>query len=121
MSRNDARETGDECRRRSALDLREFLTSNTRVRTLRAVPSGRADFPLAALLWRASGASATWSAPELKFWPFRPAYGGQSLKIVEFTPHASFDRSQRMPEHKRKIDETIGASRTFNQLSTHKL
>src|SRR5882724_8078787 len=121
MSRNDARETGDECRSRSALDLREFLTSNTRVRTLRAVPPRRAGFPLAALLWPAGGSSATWSPPEHKSWPFRTGCGGQSLKIVEFTPHASFDRSRKMPEHTRKIDETIGASRTFNQLSTHKL
>src|SRR5882672_12415327 len=36
-------------------------------------------------------------------------------------PSRSFDGSRKMPEHTRKIDETIGASRTFNQLSTHKL
>jgi hypothetical protein len=31
------------------------------VRALRAVPPRRAGFPLAALVWRASGASAIWS------------------------------------------------------------
>jgi hypothetical protein len=36
-----------------------------RVRALRAVPPGRAGVSLAALLSRASGASATWIPPEL--------------------------------------------------------
>jgi hypothetical protein len=35
------------------------------LRALRSVPLRQAGFPLAALLWRASDASATWSPPKL--------------------------------------------------------
>jgi len=41
-----------------------------RVRALRAPPPKRAGFPHAALLRRASGASATWSPPENLCWRF---------------------------------------------------
>src|SRR5467141_3240396 len=43
---------------------KEIRRQYLRVWALRAVPPGRAGFPLAALLWRASGASATWNPPE---------------------------------------------------------
>ena len=42
---------------------REFQ-SGQRVRAPRAVPPRRAGFPVAALLWRASGAQETHSPPE---------------------------------------------------------
>jgi hypothetical protein len=66
------------------------------VRALRAVPPRRAGFPLAALLWRASGASATWSPPE-KGKPGRHE-GSRRARKLAYDPDLSGPSSpQRAP------------------------
>jgi dihydropteroate synthase len=53
-----------------------------RVRALRAVPPRRAGLPVAALLWRASGASATWSPPEIVPHCFKMLRAPPGLRIL---------------------------------------
>src|SRR6266403_4262053 len=91
-----------------------------RVRALRVVPPRRAGFPLAALLRRVSGASATWGPPE---------NGSQRWRDVVPRSHAALlppvgrgCRKRRghvqkgTPEAMLRLDQKLGGRSEFNRI-----